>query len=89
MKLLVFVKKDCPMCPQAKQIAEKVAKKLNLQIEILNVEKDITTALMYNVFTTPSIVFEHKGISEVLSRGEPLNEEELENKIKELMENIT
>jgi len=80
-KLIVFVKKDCPQCPMAKQIAKEVAEELDLEYEEIDIEKDMITALMYNVISTPSIALNE----EVLFRGEIPDKKELVKTIKRIM----
>jgi len=80
-KLIVFVKKDCPKCPMAKKIAKEVAEELGLEYEEVDVEKDMVTALMYNVISVPSIALDE----EVLVRGEVPTKEELVRTIKRII----
>ena len=80
MKLIVFTKKDCPQCPNAKAIAKEVAEELGLEYEEIDIEKDLITALQFNVASTPSIALD----SEVLFRGEVPTKSELIRKIKEV-----
>ena len=80
-KLIVFVKKDCPQCPLAKKVAKEVAKELGLEYEEINIEKDMISALMYNVISTPSIALD----DEVLFRGEIPDKKELVKTIKRIM----
>ena len=49
MKLVVFTKKDCPQCPNAKAIAKEVAEELGLEYEEIDIEKDLITALYAGV----------------------------------------
>jgi len=80
-KLIVFVKKNCPQCPLAKQIAKEVAKELGLEYEEIDIEKDMVTALMYNVISTPSIALD----DEVLFRGEVPDKQQLIKMIKRII----
>ena len=80
-KIIVFVKKDCPKCPLAKKVAKEVAKELGLEYEEIDIEKDMVTALMYNVISTPSIALDE----EVLVRGEIQTKEELVRTIKRII----
>ena len=81
MKLIVFTKKDCPNCPNAKKIAKEVAEELGLEFEEIDVEKDLITALQYNVASTPSIALGE----EVLFRGEVPTKEELKKAVQSLL----
>jgi len=79
-KIVVFTKKDCPKCPLAKKVAKEVAKELGLEYEEIDIEKDMVTALMYNVISTPSIAFDE----EVLFRGEVPDKQQLIKMVKRL-----
>lgn len=78
MKLIVFTMKNCPNCPYAKKVAKEVAEELNLQYEEIDVEKDMITALQYNVASTPSIALDE----EVLFRSEVPTKDELLRAVK-------
>jgi len=80
-KLVVFIKKDCPKCPLAKKVAKEVAKELGLEYEEIDIEKDMITALMFNVISTPSIAFDE----EVLFREVVPTADELKREILKLM----
>jgi glutaredoxin len=81
MKLIVFTKKDCPNCPYAKKIAKDVAEELGLEFEEIDVEKDLITALQYNVASTPSIALDE----DVLFRGEVPTKDILKEEIRKIM----
>jgi glutaredoxin len=81
MKLIVFTKKDCPNCPNAKKVAKEVAEELGLEFEEIDIEKDLITALQYNVASTPSIALGE----EVLFRGEVPTKEELKKAIQSVL----
>ncbi len=81
MKLIVFTKKDCPQCPKAKEIAREVAEELGIELEEVDIEKDLITALQYNVASTPSIALGE----EVLFRGEVPRKEDLRREILKLI----
>ena len=81
MKLIVFTKKDCPNCPNAKKIAKEVAEELGLEFEEIDIEKDLITALQYNVASTPSIALGE----EVLFRGEVPTKDELKKAIQSVL----
>jgi len=81
MRLIVFTKKDCPQCPKAKEVAKKVAEELGLELEEIDIEEDLITALQYNVASTPSIAFG----DEVLFRGEVPSKEDLKREVLKLM----
>jgi len=81
MKLIVFTKKDCPNCPNAKRIAMEVAKELNLEFEEIDIEEDLITALQYNVASTPSIALNE----EILFRGEVPSKDDLIREIRKVI----
>lgn len=81
MKLIVFTKRDCPNCPNAKRIAKEVAEELGLEFEEIDVEKDLITALQFNVASTPSIALNE----DVLFRGEVPKKEELKREIEKYL----
>ncbi len=81
MKLIVFTKRDCPNCPNAKRIAKEVAEELGLEFEEIDVEKDLITALQFNVASTPSIALNE----DVLFRGEVPTKEELKREIEKYL----
>ena len=85
MKLIVFTKKDCPNCPHAKQIAKQVAEELGLEFEEIDIEKNLITALQYNVASTPSIALG----DEVLFRGEVPTKEELKRMVQNALRRNT
>ncbi|MDI6799231.1 MAG: thioredoxin family protein [Actinomycetota bacterium] len=53
MKVKVFVKSDCPRCPEAKALAESLE-----DIEVYDVDnvEGLAEAAFYSVLTTPSFV---------------------------------
>ncbi|RLI85669.1 MAG: thioredoxin family protein [Archaeoglobales archaeon] len=81
MKLIVFTKRDCPNCPNAKKIAMEVAEELNLEFEEVDIEEDLITALQFNVASTPSIALN----DEVLFRGEVPTKDELKRLISRVI----
>ncbi len=80
LTIKVFTMKNCPRCPHAKRIAQKVAEKLGVEY----VEVDLETpegqieGLMNQVMSTPSIALG----DDVIARGTVLSELELENELK-------
>ena len=81
-KMVVFTMKNCPKCPIAKKLASEIAAEFGLEVEEIDVEKDLITALQYNVASTPSIAVG----SEVIARGEIPTRKELRNAIKRVLE---
>jgi len=82
-QIIIFTQPNCPKCPLAKKVVEKVAERVNVEVR----EIDVSTpdgeieALMYNVCSTPSIAIGE----EVLWRGEVPSEEELEEAVRALL----
>jgi glutaredoxin len=60
--LKVFVKKDCPKCPAAKEVASRFP-----HVEIYDVEQadGLAEAAYYNVWCTPSLIIVDDDGSEV------------------------
>ena len=60
VQVMLFTKKDCPNCPQAKRVVEEVSGELGQEIEVatfdLDNEEDLITALQNQVMSTPAIV---------------------------------
>ncbi|MFB0504381.1 MAG: thioredoxin family protein [Candidatus Bathyarchaeia archaeon] len=80
----VFALKNCPRCPNAKRIAQKVAQKLGVayvEIDLETPEGQIE-GLMNQVMSTPSIALDE----DVIARGRVLSELELEKEIKKRLE---
>ena len=80
----VFTLKNCPRCPYAKRISQKVAERLGVEY----VEVDLETpegqieGLMNQVMSTPSIALDE----DVIARGRVLSELELEKEVKKRLE---
>ena len=76
----VFILKNCPKCPQAKKIAQKIAEKFNIEF----VEVDLETpsgqieGLMHQIMSTPSIAIDE----DVVARGKLISEPELEKEVQ-------
>jgi len=81
MRVLVFVKPDCPKCPAAKKLAEKIG----AEVHDVSTPNGLAEATYYDILSTPSflVIDEH---GEVIAswHGEVPKEEEirrvLENK---------
>jgi len=80
-KIIVFTMKNCPKCPAAKMLASEVAEELGLELEEIDIEKDMITALQYNVASTPSIAVG----DEVIVRGDLPTKTELREIIKRVL----
>lgn len=62
LKMKVFWQKDCPNCPKAKEIGEKLEKELEVQYCDVDTVDGLTEACLYQVMSTPSlVVIDEKG----------------------------
>lgn len=77
-KIIIFTSKTCPKCPNAKAIAEEVAKETDSELEIIDIEKDLIMALQHQIATVPSIMVD----DEVIVRGEIPKKEQLLKALK-------
>ena len=61
-RLKLFTATKCPKCPEAKRVVEEVAKDLNLEYEIVNIDEgdNLINALQYQIASTPSIVIDEQ-----------------------------
>lgn len=76
MKIKFFFKKDCPRCPEAKEILARINKSYE-SFDIDTVD-GMTEAAYHDVFSTPSILIIDDTGKEVKSwRGEPPSLEEI------------
>lgn len=76
MKVKFFFKKDCPRCPEIKEVLAKI----DINYESFDVETidGMAEAAYHDVFSTPSILILSDSNEEVKSwRGEPPSLEEL------------
>lgn len=82
----IFTLKNCPKCPQAKRIAQKVAEKLDIKY----VEYDMETpdgqieGLMHQVMSTPSIAIG----DDVIARGKVVSELDLEDEVRKRLDDL-
>ncbi|AEA46358.1 thioredoxin family protein [Archaeoglobus veneficus] len=81
-KIVVFTMKKCPKCPAAKKLASEIAAEFGLEVEEIDVEIDMITALQYGVASTPSIAVG----DEIIARGELPTRNELRNAVKRVLE---
>jgi len=56
MKIKIFWKKDCPNCPQAKNIGRLLEDKVEVQYCDIDTVDGLTEACMLNVMSTPTII---------------------------------
>lgn len=62
MQIKIFWQPECPKCPQAKELGEKL-KKDGLEVELFNVKEvdGLSESLFYDVLSTPSVVIVDDG----------------------------
>lgn len=75
--VMLFTKKDCPNCPQAKKVLSDLEGEFSDRIRIdkydLDKEEDLLTALQNQVMSTPSVVVG----GTLLASGRPISKEEV------------
>ncbi|MBD3299954.1 MAG: thioredoxin family protein [Candidatus Moranbacteria bacterium] len=84
MKLKVFTKNDCPNCPPAKELAQKIENEGKIEVELFNTDEadGLAEAQFYAVLATPSLILCDKNEDEVEAwRGEVPTREEVYKKI--------
>ena len=55
VNIKIFTTPTCPRCPEAKAIINEISKKYNLQIDEIDLSKDMITGLQYQVASAPSV----------------------------------
>jgi glutaredoxin len=78
VKVRVFTLPNCPRCPEAKALVKEIGKEYEIEIEEIDLEKDLIKGLQFGVASTPSIVVNEK----IVSRGWIPKKEDL---IKEII----
>ncbi len=61
MKITILSKPDCHLCDEAKQTIERVTKRLPIEIEVINIEKDPELFNQYR-YDIPVIFLEERKI---------------------------
>ena len=56
MKIKIFWQKNCPNCPEVKNIGKVLEKEVTIQYFDVNTVDGLTEACLYNILSTPSIV---------------------------------
>jgi len=56
MKLKIFIKKDCPKCPAAKQFGEEVKDKVKVIYFSIDEVNGVAEARYYDILGVPSLV---------------------------------
>jgi len=61
-KIKLFTSTTCPRCPEAKKVVEEVAKDLNIDYEIINIDEgdNLINALQHQIASTPSILIDEQ-----------------------------
>jgi len=83
IKIKVFTQEQCPKCPPAKRLGEKLAEK-GKPVEFIDVKKveGLTEAILHNILSTPSIVVvDHNGKELAGWRAQTPSMEEIEQHI--------
>lgn len=68
----IFTKKDCPLCPAAKELGRKLQEK-GIEVEYFDVDADtgLAEASFYTILSTPSVILTNQNGDEINSwRGE-------------------
>ncbi len=71
-KIKIFIKKDCPLCPGAKEVGQKLIDS-GREIEYFDIDTDtgLAEASFYTVLSTPTIIISNSGGNEIYSwRGQ-------------------
>ena len=84
MKLKVFTKTDCPKCPIAKELGQKIEKEgKTVEWFDLDQEEGLTEAVYFDVLSTPSLIVTDED-DEVIKawRGEVPQYKEVQNELQ-------
>ena len=82
MKLKLFTSQTCPNCPPAKEFAEKIKSKIEVEYFDIDTSNGLAEAAMYGVMSVPSLVLVDNEDNELeLWRGEVPTDEQFETKI--------
>jgi len=84
-KILLFTKKDCPRCPEAKEVVKAIAGEVGIEVKEYDVEsiEGLAEAAYYMVLSTPSVIVVNENGEELSAwRGKALKKEELINALK-------
>jgi len=71
MTVKIFWQPECPKCPQAKELGEKL-KDYGAKVEMFNVKEvdGLAESIFYDVLSTPSIVIVEDGQQKAAWHGE-------------------
>jgi len=84
MKIKFFVKQNCPNCPPAKKLAEKLINdKVNVEVFDLGTTEGLTESVFHCIMSTPTVILADDKNEEIKSwRGQAPQEEELRQLLK-------
>jgi glutaredoxin len=73
MKIRIYSKPDCHLCDEAKETIQRVTKRLPIEIEIINIEKDAELQNQYRydipvIFLDDRKIFKHRVDEEKLKQ---------------------
>lgn len=83
-KLKVFVKKECPNCPPAKELAKEIKKEKKVLVEIYSIDNPdgLAEAQFYGILATPTLVLCGEDENEIASfRGKAPSKKEIYEKL--------
>jgi len=65
-KVTVFTLPECPRCSAAKELVEEIGRDMDIDIDEVDLKKDMIKGLQYGVASTPSVAVNEK----VICRGD-------------------
>lgn len=73
MKIRIYSKPDCHLCDEAKETIQRVTKRLPIEIEVINIEKDAELLNQYRydipvIFLDDRKIFKHRVDEEKLKK---------------------
>lgn len=71
MQVKIFWQPECPKCPKAKELGEKL-KEVGMKVEFFNIKEvdGLAESVFYDVLSTPSIVVVENGEKKATWYGE-------------------
>jgi glutaredoxin len=82
VRVRVFTLPNCPKCPAAKKLVREIQEEYEIDVEEIDLQRDMVTALQMGVASTPSIAVNER----VISRGDIPSKEVLVEEIERYME---
>lgn len=78
MKIKIFWQKNCPKCPEAKNIGKQLEKEITVQYFEVDTVDGLAEASYYNILSTPSMVIVDNDENEIkIWRGKTPHLEEI------------